>query len=292
MMNEIKGRILAYSIAGIFAGIYLFFKGFRLLWQKRLIQNIPTSKIRSVAMGLVELQGQAIANLLLTGPYTKTPCVFYHIIIERLVRDRNSSKWVKELDMKTDIPFFLQDETGCVVLDPRGAETDLPLRYTKIEDNRRYREYNIMEKEPIYVMGSAKKTDSIDERIHKEVEKRIKETIENPEEKQKLDVNKDMWIDEKEWELVRERITKQVSEEFSRAGEEFKKSERLVPEALKNVIIGKGEADRRFLLSNKNERELVECYKSRVFFYIFGGVVLTLLCLWIVLSYKFQKGGI
>ncbi|MBN1445062.1 MAG: hypothetical protein JW957_03020 [Candidatus Omnitrophica bacterium] len=289
-MNEIAGRIFGYSIIGFFTGIYLFFKGFSLLWRKRLIQNVPTSKVRSIAMGLVELQGKAIPNILLTAPYTKTLCVFYHIIIERLVRQKNSSRWVKEFEVKTDIPFFIQDDTGCVVLDPRGAETDLPLRYIRREGNKRYKEYNIIEKEPVYVMGTAKRGDSTGDKIHKEVEKRITEMMENPEEKQKLDVNKDMWIDEKEWETARGNIRKQVSEEFGRAGDEFQKKARLVPEYLKDVIIGKGELDKNFILSNKSEKELIENYKYKVFFYIFGGVVLTLACLGIILSNIVFKG--
>lgn len=286
-MNDIRARIFIYSIVGIIAGIYLFFQGFFKLWKKRLIENVPTSKVRSIAMGLVELQGTAIPDVLLTAPYTKTPCVFYHIIIERLVRQRNSSNWVKEFEMKTDIPFFIHDDTGSVVIDPKYADTDLPLRFINREGNKRYKEYNIMEKEPIYVLGTAKRTDSLEDRIHKEVETRIREVVENPEEKQKLDINKDMWIDEKEWEMAREKIKREVAEEFGRAGEQFKNSAHSVPDHLENVIIGKGELDKNFLLSNKSEKEMIEHYKYKAFFYIIGGALLTLVCLKIVLSYKF-----
>jgi len=286
-MNDIRARIFIYSLIGICVGIYLFFKGFRKLWEKRLIQNVPTSKVRSIAMGLVEIAGKAIADVLLTGPYTKTPCVFYHIIIERFVRNKNSSNWVKEFEIKTDIPFFIQDDTGSVILDPVGVDIDLPLRYMKREGNKRYKEYHIMERESVYVLGTAKRIDSVQERIHKEVEKRIRDAIENPEGKQKLDINKDMWIDEKEWVLAREKIKQEVSEEFIRVGEQFKKSSLSVPDHLENVVIGKGELDRHFLLSNKNERELIEHFKHKAFLYIIGGSILTLICLKIVLSYKF-----
>ena len=286
-MEDIRARVLIYSIVGIIAGVYLFYKGFRNLWEKRLIENIPTSKVRSIAMGLVELQGTAIPELLLTGPYTKTPCVFYHIIIERLVRHRNSSNWVKEFDIKTEIPFFIHDETGSVVIDPRGADTDLPLRYTSIEGNMRYKEYNIMEKEPIYVLGTARRTESLDEKIHREVEERIREITGNPEEKQKLDTNRDMWIDESEWETARKKLQEEVAEEFSKAGEEFTKSEHSVPDSLENVVIGKGELDEHFLLSNKSESEMIEQCRYRAFFFTIGGALLTLICLKIVLSYRF-----
>lgn len=290
-MNDLKARIFLYCILGIGVGIYLFFRGFSTLWKKRLIQNIPTSKVRALAMGLVELAGKAIPDVLLTAPYTKSPCVFYHIIIERLERrySRHGShtRWVKEFEMKTDIPFFLQDETGSVVVDPQNADTDLPLRYTQREGNKRYREYHIREKEEIYILGTAKKIDSLEEKVHKEVEKRIREIIENPEEKVKLDTNKDMWIDEQEWEAARKKIRREVQEEFANVREEFGRSSHPVPDHLKNVVIGKGALEKHFIISNKSEKEIIEHYKYKALLFILGGAILTVLCLKIVLSYKF-----
>lgn len=284
-MEDIQTRIFFWSVAGIVGGIYLFFKGFLKLWEKRLIENIPTSKVRSIAMGLVELQGTAVPDVLLAGPYTKSPCVFYHIIIERFVRSKNSTYWVKELEMKTEIPFFIQDETGSVVVDPRGADTNLPVRYRRIEGHKRYSEYNIMEKETIYVLGTAKRTESLEEKIHSQVEARLKEIIKNPAEKQKMDVNKDMWIDENELEIARKKIKDEVIKEFSRIGQEFKNSVHSVPDSLKNIVIGKGELDKHFLLSNKSEKEMINSIKYRAFFYTVGGAILTLICLKIILAY-------
>jgi len=281
-----KEIILSWAIVGFFAGIYFFFYGFRRLWQKRLIQNIPTSKIRSIAMGPVEINGIALPDVPLKGPYTKVPCVFFHIIEEHFEISKESrGGWVKDLEAKSDIPFFVKDDTGTVMIDPVGAETDLPLRYTKIEGGRRYREYNIMEKEPIYVLGTAKRLESIEEQIQREVERRIGEIIENPEEKIKLDVNKDMWIDEKEWEMARERIREQVRRDFEGVKSNLQQGSHNVPDHLQDIIIGKGEMDRHFLISTKSEKELVEGYKLKVFFCIFGGAVLTLICLRVILFY-------
>lgn len=290
-MNDLKARMFFYSIIGIFFGIYLFFAGFRKLRRKRLIQNIPTSKVRSIAMGLVELAGKATPNLLLTAPYTKTRCVFYHVIIERLERRHgrhgSTSRWVKEFEIKTDIPFFLQDDTGSVAVDPRKAETDLPLRYSNIEGNKRYREYNIAEKEDIYVLGTAERVESMEDQIHAEVERRIKDIIESPEEKEKLDNNRDMWIDENEWDEARRKIRREVQEEFGRAETEFRESTRAVPDRLENIVIGKGELEKHFIISNKSEKEIVDAHKYASLLSIIGGALLTLVCLKFVLSYKF-----
>lgn len=288
MKTDIEERAFIWAIIGFFAGIYFFFRGFKKLWEKRLIQNIPTSKIRSIAMGQVEIQGIALADVLLTGPYTKVPCVFYHIIEEHLVRTQKSTHWVKDLEVKTDIPFFVKDDTGAVMIDPSGAETDLPLRYTNIVGNRRYREWNIMEKEPIYVLGTAKRLEGIEDKIQREVEARIREIIENPDEKIKLDTNRDMWIDEEEWKVARERIKEQVRKEFEGVENNLKQSNHNIPDHLQDIVIGKGELDKHFLISNKSEKELVDSYKYRIFFSIFGGVILSLVCLKIILYYIFK----
>ena len=50
-------ELFIYATIGFFVGIYFFFKGFKWLKQKKTIENIPTSKIRSIAMGLVEIFG-------------------------------------------------------------------------------------------------------------------------------------------------------------------------------------------------------------------------------------------
>jgi hypothetical protein len=49
-----------WAVIAVAAGVYLFYRGFRKLQRKRLILNIPTSKVRSASMGLVEVNGHAI----------------------------------------------------------------------------------------------------------------------------------------------------------------------------------------------------------------------------------------
>ena len=70
-------RLFSYSAIGFFAGLFLFWKGFSWLKQKRLIENIPTSKIRSIAMGLVEIYGEVVPTQekILKSPFTNKDCV-------------------------------------------------------------------------------------------------------------------------------------------------------------------------------------------------------------------------
>lgn len=281
-------RVLFWSLIGFFAGVYLFFSGFRKFWVKRLIQNIPTSKIRSIAMGLVEINGIAESRTPLSGPYTKASCVFYHLLEERLVRTDKTTYWVKELEVKTDIPFFVKDETGSVMIDPIGAEIDLPVRYSRTEGNKRYREWNIMQNETVYVLGTVKVCKGREERIQEEVESRLQEKIDNPEEKIKLDINKDMWIDEEERRLAKEKIIEQVRREFEDIKNTLKQGDYDTPEHFQNKVIGKGELVKHFLISNRSEKELVGSYNYKVFFSIIGGALLSLICLNIYIYYIFS----
>jgi len=43
-------NLLVIAAAGAGGGMYLFYRGFRLLQRKRLILNTPASKIRSASM--------------------------------------------------------------------------------------------------------------------------------------------------------------------------------------------------------------------------------------------------
>ena len=63
-----------WPILGACAGVYLFYHGFQLLVRKRLIENTPSSKIRSAAMGLVELSGLATGPYTMNAPITGLPC--------------------------------------------------------------------------------------------------------------------------------------------------------------------------------------------------------------------------
>ena len=280
-MKDFFSRYFVYAVFGLFAGIYFFFKGFKILWKKRLIQNIPTSTIRAIPMGLVEIKGNAIGKRILKAPLSKIPCVYYRYIEEQLTKDtRGNYKWIKILDVKSDIPFYLKDETGCVLVDPKDAETNLVAKYTKMEGNIRKKEFFIIENEKIYVLGTAKKTETIYDIEEREVERKMAEIMKNPEEKIKLDLNKDMWIDKEEFEKVKEKIREEVRKELRK---KFKKEEdTMVSPHLKNVVIGRGENDPIFIISTQSEKDLIEKFRNKAIFYIFGGSLLFLFCLGVV----------
>lgn len=178
-------RIFIFGIAGFFGGIYYFVKGLSWLKQKRLIENTPTSKIRSLAMGLVEIYGEVLPEKknLLKSPFSQKDCVYCKYTIEEYRREGKNSHWVTVKSAEKMAQFYLKDDTGTVLVDPRGARLEIPMDFEfnsgwgkdppesvkqflknnkmNFEDflgfnkTMRYREYIIEPGNNIYVMGTA-----------------------------------------------------------------------------------------------------------------------------------------
>ena len=55
----------------------VFFYGFNRMKRFQLMNDTPTSKIRSMAMGLVEIKGKASAKKYLNAPFSRDECVYY-----------------------------------------------------------------------------------------------------------------------------------------------------------------------------------------------------------------------
>ena len=111
----------AVAIAG---GLYFFIFGFRLLARKRLLVTTPTSRIRSAALGLVEVNGMAAGPYTMPAPITGKPCFLYHTTAWQQ-RDAKKDEWDKVADETLHLPFFIDDSTGQLLVEPLGADLDL-----------------------------------------------------------------------------------------------------------------------------------------------------------------------
>jgi hypothetical protein len=170
---------------GFLIGLGIFIHGFRMLSRKRLIENIPTSKIRSLALGLVEIAGKVVAfeGTVMKSPFAQKDCVYYLFKVEEYRRQGKNSRWVTVKKGEYRPEFYLQDDTGKVLVDPAGAEINVPKdfeynsgllndpparvkEFLKANDishdsflglnkRMRYREYLIEPTDTVYVMGTA-----------------------------------------------------------------------------------------------------------------------------------------
>jgi hypothetical protein len=98
-------------------GVYWFFAGFRTLQSSRIIQNIPTSRISTGAVGTyVEIMGEILKSEepVLRGPVSNQTCAFYSVEIQKLVRTKNHNYW-KTVDQIYSAPDFMVDDNSGAV---------------------------------------------------------------------------------------------------------------------------------------------------------------------------------
>ena len=99
-----------------------------LLVQK--IENTPTSKVRSAAVGLVELFGAAKCKDDLISPVSKAKCVYWHVRAEYYKSGKRSSGWHTFFSESSSPQFYLEDDTGKMLIDPKGGEVSIPSDFT------------------------------------------------------------------------------------------------------------------------------------------------------------------
>ena len=121
-------NLAGYAVLGFFAGLYIFFKGFRQFRNYLLIADTPEIPIRSVPMGFVQVHGNAQGEKTIPSPVSHTPCFAYKVVIERW-ESRSGNQGAGWRHHRTDVDgvaFYLADATGKVLVEARGADLDLP----------------------------------------------------------------------------------------------------------------------------------------------------------------------
>lgn len=107
-----------YLAAAAAAGaLYLGISGLR---RTRLIEDVPTARVRSAPQGYVELAGEArlLDGEPIVAPLSHTQCCWYRFKVER----RGGKDWQVVESGSSDGIFLLRDATGDCVIDPEGAE--------------------------------------------------------------------------------------------------------------------------------------------------------------------------
>ena len=124
-------RIYGYAAVGLIFGVILFIRGFRTMKRKKLMESLPTSKIRSLAVGISEIHGKVVPGKsgTIKSPFTAQDCVCSRIVIEESSRFSKYRHWhvVKKLVWGEN--FYLQDDTGKVLIDLNDAELDIPISF-------------------------------------------------------------------------------------------------------------------------------------------------------------------
>jgi hypothetical protein len=176
-MNDIE--LHAWATIALCAGPILFFRGFRDFRLHRLIQNTPTSRIRSMAMGLAEINGTVLQRSSVRAPFSNQPCAYWEVSIAIRVNQKHG--WTTVYREASGQPFYVEDQTGVVLVYPKGstcrvpptaeeeclgatmpeiysdfmAERRIRRRFLWGFSQMRFREHRVQEGEPVYILGSA-----------------------------------------------------------------------------------------------------------------------------------------
>jgi len=181
------------SIIGVFLSLLMLTISLHGRRRQRLLRDLPTSKACSVFIGLVELKGTAETQAPFTSFLARQPCAQYAYRVEehwsRVVvttttdskgrshtTTRHESGWETVASGGERAPFYLQDDTGYVLIRPEAAdlqpaemfsrtvERDDPLYYgqgpegavANTDHRRRFVETGLPLHVPLYIVGQAR----------------------------------------------------------------------------------------------------------------------------------------
>ncbi|MBI3291921.1 MAG: hypothetical protein HYZ73_03820 [Elusimicrobia bacterium] len=211
---------------------------------KRLVEDIPRSRVRSVAMGICELQGVVRAwRPPIKTYYSGLDCVLYRFRLERLSRDRNRETWHTIQEGKVLTPFYLEDETGKIVVNPDRMLLELDLGFeghsetppvpgmmlTVAQQERqkipwpltvagamplyRVREWFLAPGDPVYVLGGVARQHDVVEDQRQKLLARLRDLKADPDRMKALDLNKDGQVDATEWDRAVQQMEHTVLQE-------------------------------------------------------------------------------
>ena len=248
------------GILFLFGGASLV-AGFAVLRRKRMIENVPASRIRSVAMGLAELSGAVRQKTAVLAPITGTRCCYFKYTIEKLTGGKNRHWKVIESGTSNE-PFLLEDPTGRILVDPAGADTVLRMAHRAIQRDgglfgakRRYTEWRLIDGQRIYVLGSVRKQRDAAHERRVALTERLRSLKQDPERLSRFDADGDGAISAPEWERAVAAARDGLTREEAARGP--------VPQE-EDLVIGRGDAETTFVIADRGEKHLVRSLNLQV----------------------------
>ena len=118
-------RITLMACFAFAAGVYYFLHGFHLFASSRSLGHVPASAIRGAPQGPAAVSGMAVGPYSLSAPITGDRCFLYQTTVWQQNESNRSTEWKKVAEETLHLPFFIEDSTGQLLVEPFGAELDL-----------------------------------------------------------------------------------------------------------------------------------------------------------------------
>ena len=232
--------------AGVIGGAVLFAYGFKLNRRKQLLEATPTSTVRSLALGLVEVVGNVKAGgPLLTAPFSRVPSVLFSYRVQERKGSGRNARWVTVARGQSDQSFWLDDGSATILVDPSSAELLLTIRH--VYDNSGWNELPPAVEETLASLGVSTSAWLGDKRL------RCSESAILP--------------DERVYVIG-------TARERAAAANSADNASRL--------FIGH-QPDQPFIIADRDEAALVSSLRWRIFGLLWGGPILAFACAWALL---------
>jgi hypothetical protein len=226
LQHNPEGVALLLAVAAI--GAVQFF---RLQRRRRLMEDMPTARIRSAAQGYVELIGQALPpDVPLHAPLTGALCAWYRFRVERRKGEGGNSGWEVEQQGVSDAQFWLDDGSGRCIVDPDGAEVRARDKRTWVgatpqfvpespgavlwsgDADHRYTEELILPGDKLYALGQFESLDPLQTSPQDDVRERVIALKTDPRQRAAFDANRDGELDAAEFAQLRAAAQLQVEQ--------------------------------------------------------------------------------
>jgi E3 Ubiquitin ligase len=122
-----KFTFAALFVAG--GGLYFFFRGLLLLARRHSFATLPNCAIRDAALGPLGVAGVAVGPHTLVAPVTGKPCFAYSTTAWQKTGSIQKTEWKQVAEETMHLPFFVEDLTGRLQVEPFEAELDLRADY-------------------------------------------------------------------------------------------------------------------------------------------------------------------
>jgi len=260
----------------VLAGFLMFCYSLLLLYYRRMIENTPTSKIRSLSMGMVELSGKAQLFYDLRTSATKTHCVYYRCRYYKYQQTNDGARWSLTRSVSSGkIPFYIADDTGRILVKPKGAIFIIPLTTQSFQGsyipslslqlhdpNTKVVEEMVPVGSRLYVLGSAC-IEKHGRRFKDIVTDKLRELKQNPETMAAYDINGDGRIDMDEWDAARDDVERMVYADSLANG----------PEQSESVVIEKPRFGLMPFIIADSEKNLIRRLMLRTLIFLVGGLI-------------------
>jgi Zn-finger nucleic acid-binding protein len=242
-------QAVVFLCAGVFGGVALFVHGFQLSRRKQLLEATPTSRVRSLAVGLVEVTGTAKAGAAsLAAPFSGVPCVLFSYHVRERKGSGRNGRWVTMARGQSDTSFWLDDGSGAILIDPSQAELVLNVRHRY--DNTGWKE------------------------LPPAVERALAS----------LGISTSRWLGRTKVRCSESAIV--PGERVYVLGTAQERREPVLPaDNASRLFIGH-HSEQAFIIADRDELALASSLRWRMVGFLWGGPILTLACAWALLTWS------